>query len=72
MNRFVTYITDDSAYDIDSVKCMTESEYRGCIFLELTDWVEWVWQYAPDKETAITQHFQKHDEWQANPNKETY
>ena len=72
MGRFITYITEGSAYDTDSVKCMSEREYIECIELDHGDWAEWVWQYAVDKKSAIAQHFEKHDAWQENPEKDTY
>ena len=68
MERFVTYMKENS----DEVLCMTEREYIECIELDHADWAEWVWQYAQDKRTAISQHYAKHDEWQENPSKETY
>jgi len=68
MERFLTYIKENS----DEVLCMTENEHVECSNLDHIDWAEWVWQYAPDKLTAIEQHFLKHDEWQENPDKDTY
>ena len=69
MKRFLTYIIDDRN---NRVLCMTESEYTNCIEHDSSEWAEWVWQYAPDKSTAIEQHFLKHDEWQENPDRDTY
>ena len=36
------------------------------------DVADWVWQFADSKEQAIAQHAVKHDEWEADPLKETY
>jgi len=68
MERFVTYMKENS----DEVLCMTEREYIERIELDHMDWAEWVWHYAKDKSRAIAQHDAKHDEWQEDPNKETY
>ena len=32
----------------------------------------WVWQFADSAEEAKDQHIQKMDDYQANPDKETY
>jgi len=69
MNRYLT--TADCA---DIVLVFTESDdYKTAI----DNAQEWVWQYAPDKETARKQHFDKHDQWSADqqagrPEKRTY
>ena len=71
MTRFVTYLPDDS----DDVHCLSEAEFSAVKKTPEFDsfgWDEWVWQEAPDKETAIANHFVKMDEWHANPDKETY
>tara|TARA_B100000963_G_scaffold149147_1_gene130046 strand:+ start:1231 stop:1398 length:168 start_codon:yes stop_codon:yes gene_type:complete len=55
---------------------MSETEFQAFRqsnkFDEFHDWQEYVWQFAPNKQTAISQHHAKHDDWQENPNKETY
>lgn len=33
---------------------------------------EYVWQYADNKKQAISQHFDKLDLWEKNPNLKTY
>lgn len=59
MPRFVTFIT----YDDEDPQVMTEEEYRAT---SAPDWSEWVWQFAPDKATALTQHFLKMDAFEAD------
>ena len=55
--------------DIDKVEAFTEQDdYKTAVDLAS----DWVWQYAPDKQAAIAQHFAKLDEWEANPDKATY
>ncbi|MBL4795775.1 MAG: hypothetical protein JKY50_00015 [Oleispira sp.] len=71
MKRFVTYET----YCGETV-ALTEDEFS--LIPNLDDHAhpkeiaDWVWQWAKGKEQAIKQHVTKVDEWQANPNKETY
>lgn len=36
------------------------------------DPTDFIWQYAPDRETARDQHFDKLDEWELDPTKDTY
>ena len=71
MNRYVTY-----EKELSVISCMSEAEFSEFMQSdradECNDWHEYVWQFAPDKQTAISQHYEKHDEWQENPNKETY
>ena len=69
MNRYITYEKDFSV-----IGCMSETEFKQHKDLggDDRDWHEYVWQFAPDKLTAIAQHSAKHDAWQRNPNKETY
>ena len=33
---------------------------------------DWVWQFADNEQQAISQHFTKLDEWEINPDKDTY
>lgn len=72
MQRFVSFI----AIAQDEVDAMTHEEFlkakESPTFLADQDWDEWVWQFAESKEQAIAQHFAKIEEWEANPNKETY
>ena len=71
MRRFLTY-----EKNANIILCMSETEFQAFRqsdkFDEFHDWQEYVWQFAPDKQTAISQHHVKHDDWQENPNKETY
>jgi len=71
MERFVTY-----EKELHVIECMSEAEFREFKASdradECNDWHEYVWQFAPDKEAAIAQHDEKHDEWQENPNSDTY
>jgi hypothetical protein len=78
MPRFVTFLT----YDCDDVQCLTEEEIRvlkedGSHESVVSDWEEWVWQFADSVEQAIAQHASKMDEYEADNNalrpiKETY
>lgn len=72
--RFVTYTTNEN----NDPQALTEAEFRDpatkWIDLDLADWV---WQFAPDKATAIAQHETKLDLWRADldagrPERETY
>jgi hypothetical protein len=53
----------------DKVEAFTEDEDWKKAQEEAEDFV---WQFAPDKETAIFLHFEKLDDWENNPDKETY
>lgn len=65
MNRYLTTYS----LERDKVECFTEQDdYHKAI--DNAD--DWVWQYAPDRAAAIAQHFEKLDEWEANPHKRTY
>jgi hypothetical protein len=81
--RFLTVAT----YMSDEILCFTEMEHYRLMrdtrhignfvdtIHDLTDGDEpcdWVWQWAYDKEHAKSQHEAKVDEWELNPNKETY
>lgn len=69
--RFVTYIPEGH----DDVFCLSEQEFRAHKATPEFDehgWDEWVWQEAPDKDTAVANHFVKMDEWHSNPDRETY
>ncbi len=65
MNRYITSYNIDT----DTISACLASEADMAI-IDGSD--EWVCQFAKDKETAIDQHFSKHDEWSADPTKETY
>jgi hypothetical protein len=71
MERFVTY-----EKELNVISCMSEAEFIDFKQSDRADecnhWHEYVWQFAPDKQTAISQHHEKHDEWQENPDKDTY
>jgi hypothetical protein len=71
MERFVTY-----EKEFGVISCMSEDQFsdfkQSDRADECNDWHEYVWQFAPDKQAAISQHYEKHDEWQENPNKDTY
>ena len=71
MKRFITYENE-----LNVINCMSETEFQAFRqsnkFDEFHDWQEYVWQFAPNKQTTISQHHAKHDDWQENPNKETY
>lgn len=55
--------------DTDTVEAFTEQDdYKAAV--DLAD--EWVWQFAEDRQAAILQHFDKHDEWTSDPEKQTY
>lgn len=71
MTRFVTYLP----CGCDDVHCLSEDEFAAHKQTPEFDpygWDEWVWQEAPDKDTAIANHFVKMDEWHTNPGKRTY
>ncbi len=55
--------------DPEKICVFTEENYPKVI---PDSWHEWVWQYAPDEETAIKQHDKKIDANEANPEKDTY
>jgi hypothetical protein len=61
MNRYVTFTT----YTDEDPQVLTESEFFDTPKND-TDWCEWVWQYAPDRATALSQHQTKMDEYQAD------
>ena len=65
--RFLTFIS----YDNDAIQCLSNAEFGYTDPTEI-DWSEFVWQFAVSKEQAIEQHLMKMDEWQENPNRETY
>ena len=72
MPRFITFTT----YDNEDVRALSEAEFWETEAND-TDMDEYIWQEAPDAETAIAQHFAKHDEWNADvragrPEKHTY
>lgn len=81
--RFLTVTT----YMDDEILCFTEMEYHNLTFVngqsvpledaiyDLTEgdeYSDYVWQWAEDKSSAISQHHDKIDEYQMNPNKATY
>lgn len=73
MARFVTFTT----YENEDVQVLTHDQYRSLIPDQVPDWDEWIWQEAPDPDTAIAQHETKLDEWRADldegrPEKFTY
>ena len=76
MNRYVTYIeeTDNFGYNDDHVQCFSQAEYKTSQIAKdtISDASEYVWQFAETKQQAINQHFDKFEEWEINPNKETY
>lgn len=61
MQRYVTFTT----YTDEDPKALTQAEFFDTSEND-TDWCEWVWQYAPDKATAIAQHQTKMDEYEAD------
>lgn len=65
MPRYLTtYVTET-----DKIECFTEQgDYRTAV----DNAADWVWQFAPDPETAIKQHFTKLDQWEIDPTKDTY
>lgn len=68
MNRYL------SAYELetDIVHVFTEDEFHNLDSYP-SDWAsDWVWQFAPDRETARAQHHAKVEEWEVDPTKETY
>jgi hypothetical protein len=72
MTRFVTFTT----YDNEDPQALTEAEFFDMSKND-TDWCEWVWQEAADKEAAIAQHQAKMDAYEADieaglPEKRTY
>ena len=70
--RFVTYIEDQ---DTDTVLCMSEEEFDKSgpeANLIVFESAEFVWQFADSKAQAISQHFDKHNDWRADPEKATY
>jgi hypothetical protein len=65
MNRYLTTYRSD----LDKVEAFTESDdYKNAVW----NADDWVWQYAENPEQAKAQHFDKLDEWEQNPDKETY
>ena len=64
MKRFLTVYQ----LELDKLSVFDESNYKDAP----EDCSDRVWQFAPDKETAIKQHFQKMDEYEKNPDKDTY
>ena len=60
--RFITY----EIISHNTVYAKTESEYKAEGIPE--DWDDFVWQFAPDKETAIRQHADKVDDWRNDLN----
>ncbi len=64
-HRFMTALFMDTG----EVKAFREGE-KWQEAQDLAD--DWVWQFAPDQETAIAQHDDKIDAWQANPTLVTY
>ena len=65
MNKYLT--THNAATDTIEVFAESEDYVEA---QNLAD--EWVWQYANDKLAALSQHFDKHDEWTKNPTKAVY
>ena len=63
MQRFVTYEHRDNGFD-PAVMSEEEFEAGGRALVEEAD--AYIWQYAPDAETALAQHNDKHDEWSAD------
>ena len=63
MKRFLTVLQFP-----DKIMVFTEENYKDAP----DDIEDWVWQYAPDEATAIKQHNQKVDEYEADPTKDTY
>jgi len=61
-----TYILEE-----DEVKVYTEDQ-KVEVREALAEADEWVWQFASNKTAAILQHFDKLDEWERNPGKDTY
>ena len=64
MKRFLTVYQ----LELDKVSVFDESNYKDAP----VDIDDWVWQFAPDEQTAIKQHFKKLDEYEKNPDKDTY
>ena len=67
MKRFITAYFVES----DKVEVYTEDQTDEIKEAQATC-DEWVWQFAKNKEIAKQQHFDKHDEWECDPTKETY
>jgi len=65
MPRFLTTYTVEA----DQIQVYSESDDISHATDDVSDWV---WQWAPDKETARMQHFDKLDEWEMDPTKDTY
>lgn len=63
MARFITFTT----YEDEDPQVMTEAE-REAAGEAFPDWAEYVWQNAPDRETAIAQHAEKMNAYEADNN----
>ena len=68
MNRYLTAYTVETGI----IEAFTEEEVDSLAH-HPSEWADdWVWQFAPDKETACAQHDEKMDEWEMDPEKHTY
>lgn len=78
-HRFITVTTNGH----DSILCLSEMEYfrairdHGnlddyCIHKYGDGYSDYVWQWAENKENAISLHFVCLDKWEEDPTKTTY
>lgn len=76
MRRFVTWIdqTDNFGMNDDTVNVATENQYKLSPEIQraVADSSEYVWQFADTAEAAQSQHFDKHELWEINPDLRTY
>ena len=79
MERFVTFTLYEP--DPDEIFCLSEEEFHNSLAETgegiPEDCADFIWQFAPNKETAKTQHFDKLDwreKWlnDGGPEKRTY
>ena len=67
MNRYLTAFSVET----ETTYVFTEEDLKD--IEHPCNWADdWVWQFAPDKDTARIQHDNKMDEWEMNPEKDTY
>ena len=68
MPRYLTaYFMPDNGPDYVAAFTEDENWREACEPAE-----DYVWQFATNKQAAILQHFDKLDEWEADPTKDTY
>ena len=60
-----------------TIRFITIEQYGGEVtaYTENQEWrtaldddnvADWIWQFADSPEQAVSQHYEKHDEWQAD------